>query len=287
MWPLNPDGFEPDVRPDEDATSGDSWMFVSVGRQMICIAEQGVPRPITADELRWVDVEIHARHYLGRFRGRPCFALQAEGRAPDGYALTDLRGWLGRVEPAVFYIAGRAQQVIDWHDTHRYCGRCGVETGDHPEDRAKICPECGLVNYPRLSPSIIVLVHRGEELLLARNANWPANMYSTLAGFVEAGESIEQTVHREVEEEVGLKVQNLRYLGSQSWPFPNSLMLGFHAEYAGGDIVCQEGEIADARWFRADDLPNVPPGTAISRWLIDDFIAGLAQATSHSTGKPR
>lgn len=277
MWPLTPDGFEPEVRPDEDAASGDSWMFVSVGRQMICIAEQGVPRPITADELRWVDVEIHARHYLGRFRGTPCFALQAEGQVPEGYALTDLRGWLGRVEPAVFYIAGRAQQVIDWHDTHRFCGRCGVATEDHPEDRAKICPECGLVNYPRLSPSIIVLVHRGEELLLARNANWPTNMYSTLAGFVEAGESIEQTVHREVEEEVGIKVQNLRYLGSQSWPFPNSLMLGFHAEYASGDIVCQEGEIADARWFRPDDLPNVPPGTAISRWLIDDFIAGLGR----------
>ena len=109
-------------------------------------------------------------------------------------------------------------------------------------------------------------------MLLARNARWPTGMYSTLAGFVEVGESIEQTVHREVQEEVGIQVDNLRYLGSQSWPFPNSLMLGFHAEYAGGDIVCQQSEIAEARWFRVDDLPNVPPATAISRWLIDDFI---------------
>ena len=109
-------------------------------------------------------------------------------------------------------------------------------------------------------------------MLLARNANWPTGFYSTLAGFVEPGESVEQTLHREVLEEVGIRVKNLRYLGSQSWPFPNSLMLGYHADYEGGDIVCQEGEIADAQWFRYDNLPNVPPGTAISRWLIDAFI---------------
>ena len=146
---------------------------------------------------------------------------------------------------------------------------------DHGSDRARVCSSCGLVCYPRLSPSIIVLVTRGDEMLLARNANWPTNMYSTLAGFVEPGESIEQTVHREVAEEVGIRVRNLRYLGSQSWPFPNSLMLGFHAEYAGGEIVCQESEIADARWFRYDDLPNVPPGTAISGWLMDEFIRAV------------
>lgn len=138
------------------------------------------------------------------------------------------------------------------------------------------CRDCRVINYPRLSPSIIVLVTRGDEMLLARNANWPTNMYSTLAGFVEPGESIEQTVHREVMEEVGLRVRNLRYFGSQSWPFPNSLMLGFHAEYEGGDIVCQPDEIADAQWFSKDTLPQTPPKTAISGWLIDEFIQALA-----------
>jgi NAD+ diphosphatase len=216
--------------------------------------------------------------FLGRFRGRPVYALAASGRAPEGYALVGLRNWLGRVEPSVFYLAGRAQQLIEWYRDHRFCGRCGSEMVDHAFDRAKECEECGLVSYPRLSPSIIVLVHRGEEMLLARNARWPTNMFSTLAGFVEPGESIEQTVHREVLEEVGLRVTNLRYLGSQSWPFPNSLMLGFHAEYAGGDIRCQEGEIAEARWFHHTQLPNVPPATAISRWLIDDFVKSLASA---------
>jgi NAD+ diphosphatase len=172
----------------------------------------------------------------------------------------------------VFYLAGRAQQVIEWHNTHQHCGRCGGAMEDHRADRAKVCSGCGLINYPRIAPSIIVLVTKGEEMLLARNAQWPTGMYSTLAGFVEVGESIEQTVHREVEEEVGLQVDNLNYLGSQSWPFPNSLMLGFHAEYAGGEIICDATEIADAKWFSHDALPNIPPGTAISRWLIDDFI---------------
>jgi NAD+ diphosphatase len=272
MWPLDPDGFEADVRSPAEVDHEQSWMFVAIDGQLVCIAEHGAPRPISGDEYRWLGVEEASRHYLGRFRGRDCFAVEARGRVPEGYALTALRSWLGRVEPAVFYLAGRAQQVVEWHVTHRFCGRCGSEMQDHPEDRAKVCGDCGLANYPRLSPSIIVLITRGEEMLLARNANWPTGMYSTLAGFVEPGESIEQTVHREVAEEVGVRVRNLRYLGSQSWPFPNSLMLGFQAEYDSGEIVCQEGEIADARWFRYDDLPNVPPGTAISRWLIDDFI---------------
>lgn len=272
MWPFQPDGFESGLRPPDDVDQGESWMFVTIGGELACIAERGVPRPLTGDELRWLDVRINARHYLGRFRGRCCFAVDAEGRLPPEYALGGLRAWLGRVEPALFYLAGRATQIVEWHATHRFCGRCGEAMEDHANDRAKVCSSCGLVCYPRLSPSIIVLVTRGDEMLLARNANWPTNMYSTLAGFVEPGESIEQTVHREVEEEVGIRVKNLRYRGSQSWPFPNSLMLGFLAEYDSGEITCQEEEIADARWFRHDELPNVPPGTAISRWLIDDFL---------------
>ena len=175
----------------------------------------------------------------------------------------------------MFYLAGRAQQIVEFHNTHRHCGRCGSETQDHAQDRAKTCPSCGLTSYPRLSPSIIVLVTRGVEMLLARQHQWPERMYSTLAGFVEPGESIEQTVHREVQEEVGVRVQNLRYLGSQSWPFPNSLMLGFHADYAGGEIICEDGEIADARWFHYDALPQLPPPSSISRWLIDAFIEGM------------
>ena len=273
MWPVDPDEFESLLHLPDDHDRSQSWYFICINGQIACISEQGIPRPINADEYRWLDIEILAEHYMGQFRGHACFALEGSGRLPEGYVLAGLREWLGRVEPAIFYLAGRAQQIVAWHNTNQYCGRCGKEMENHPEDRAKTCNDCGLINYPRLSPSIIVLVRLDQEMLLARNASWPLGMYSTLAGFVEPGESIEQTVHREVFEEVAIRVNNVRYLGSQSWPFPNSLMLGFHATYEGGEIVCQDGEIADARWFRFDDLPNVPPATAISRWLIDDFIA--------------
>ncbi len=271
MWPNEPDDFESLLTPPQ-GTSEDAWYFLFLDGQLVSVPSRGMPEPIDGDAFRWLDVQVKCRHYLGEYRGNSCYAVEAEGSIPEGYAASDLRGWLGRVDSPIFYLAGRAQQIIDWHNTHQFCGRCGAQTADHHNDRAKACPACGHIAYPRLSPSIIVLVRRDDEMLLARNANWPTGFYSTLAGFVEPGESVEQTLHREVLEEVGIRVSNLRYFGSQSWPFPNSLMLGYHADYAGGDIVCQEGEIADARWFRFDDMPNVPPPTAISRWLIDAFV---------------
>lgn len=272
MWPNEPDEFVPNHIEPEEAGNEDAWYFVFSRGELICRSNGGVPEPVTADDFRWFDMEVHSKHFLGHYLNRPCYALSASGKAAEGFVSMGLRGLLGRTAQSVFYLAGRAQQVLEWDQTHRYCGRCGTEMQDHHIDRAKQCPDCKLICYPRLSPSIIVLITRGDEMLLARNAAWPTNMYSTLAGFVEPGESIEQTVHREVMEEVGLKVKNLRYFGSQSWPFPNSLMLGFHAEYASGDIVCQDEEIADAQWFKADNLPQIPPKTAISGWLIEEFL---------------
>jgi len=272
MWPYDPDEFESLVTPPAGANHDDAWYFPYIDQQILCVSEHGSVRPIDADAFRWLQIEVDAEIYLGHYRGRSCFAVAARGSSQEGFALMDLRGWLGRVDASLFYLAGRAKQLVDWHLDHAFCGRCGAAMEDHPQDRARTCGRCSLISYPRLSPSIIVLIRRGQDMLLARNARWPTGMFSTLAGFVEPGESIEQTVHREVMEEVGLKVTRLRYLGSQSWPFPNSLMLGFHADYAGGEILCQEREISEARWFPHDDLPDVPPGTAISRWLIDAFI---------------
>lgn len=272
MWPHEPDEFDAAHIPPDDADHGEAWYFVFSRGELIVKSVQGTPEPVTADDFRWFDMEVSSKHFLGHYLNRPCFALAASGRPAEGYSAVGLRGLLGRTAQSLFYLAGRAQQVIEWHQTHQFCGRCGTPMQDHPSDRAKQCPSCGLINYPRLAPSIIVLVTKGEEMLLARNAAWPTGMYSTLAGFVEAGESIEQTVHREVFEEVGLRVKDLEYFGSQSWPFPNSLMLGFHAEYAGGEIVCQDDEIADAQWFKPDNLPQIPPKTAISGWLIQEFI---------------
>ena len=282
MFQTSPSRFVSEVAPPDGLDLGEALYFVCLGDEMLSISEQGVPRPVTADEFRWVDLAVDYKHYLGRWESRACFALAATGRPPEGFASTGLRAWLGRVEPDFFYLAGRAKQIVEWHRQHRFCGRCGTATEDHATDRAKHCPNCGLTIYPRLSPSIIVLVRKGEHMLLARNVAWPTTMFSTLAGFVEPGESIEQTVHREVAEEVGIEVTNLRYLGSQSWPFPNSLMLGFHADYTSGEFVFHDGEIAEARWFHYRELPNVPGGTAISRWLINAFIDEMTAAEKNT-----
>ena len=213
-------------------------------------------------------------HYLGDLGGTPVFAeeVDPEAEEPEGYEFDSLWSFLSTVDMNVFYLIGRAKQIIEWHQHHHYCGACGEVTSTAPLDRSRKCDSCNIAFYPRLSPSIIVLVYRGEEILLAKNAQARANFYSTLAGFVEPGESIEETVHREVFEEVGIRVKNLSYFSSQSWPFPNSLMLGFHAEYDSGEIVIQEDEIADAQWFHYTELPNKPAMMSISGWLIDDFI---------------
>ena len=271
MWPFDPDGFDSRLAPPE-GTSDDAWYFVFLGGKLLSAANQSGPGPIDGDAFRWLGVETLSQHYLGELGLHSCYAVDAAGEVPEGYSAGDLYGWLGRVESPMFYLAGRAHQIVEWHNSHRFCGVCGAATRDHAADRAKQCTSCGHIVYPRLSPSIIVLIRRGDEALMARNANWPEGFYSTLAGFVEPGESVEQTLHREVAEEVGVRVTNLRYMGSQSWPFPNSLMLGYHADYLDGEIVCQDGEIADAQWFRHDDMPNVPPKAAISRWLIDAWL---------------
>ena len=274
MWPTDPDELDAHHVAPDGADHGEAWYFVFCRGELVVKSSQSGPEPVTADEFRWFDMEVRSKHFLGHYLNRPCFALEAHGNPAEGYAAVGLRALLGRTSPSLFYLAGRAQQVLEWDSTHQFCGRCGTAMLDHSHDRARECPDCGLINYPRLSPSIIVLVTRGDEMLLARNAAWPNGMYSTLAGFVEPGESIEQTVHREVFEEVGLRLGRLHYFGSQSWPFPNSLMLGFHAEYASGEIVCQQEEIADAQWFTADNLPQIPPKTAISGWLIQEFVDG-------------
>lgn len=279
-WPVAPDAFESLPVAPENAEADDALYFAFADDEILCVSEGGVPRPVTRDEFRWLDVQVSWKHYLGRWQQRSCYALAVHGQVPEGFARVGLRAWLGRVDPAFFYLAGRAKQIVEWRRDHAHCGRCATPMQEHETDRAMRCPRCGLMSYPRISPSIIVLVRRGEEMLLARNARWPTGMFSTLAGFVEPGESIEQTVHREVMEEVGIAVTNLRYLGSQSWPFPNSLMLGFHADYASGDIVCATDEIADARWFHYGRPPNVPPSTAISGWLIDAFVAQMRDAAA-------
>lgn len=172
--------------------------------------------------------------------------------------------------------------MLEWDRAHRFCGVCGTATELQATERARICPACKHTAYPRISPAMMALVWRSrgadKELLLARAPHFVLGMYSALAGFVEPGESLEECVVREVAEEVGVTVANLRYFGSQSWPFPHSLMVAFTAEWVGGEIVRQESEIEAAAWFAIDALPNIPPRFSISGHLIRDTVAALRDA---------
>lgn len=216
-------------------------------------------------------------HFLGMLGDTPCWAVDVpHGHDPADGAAMDLFSYFGRAPELDWLVAGRAVQLVDWARTHRFCGRCGTPTEVAPGERAMRCPSCNHTAFPRLAPAIITLITRGDEALLARGVTFRAPMYSTLAGFVEAGESMEDAVHREVLEEVGVHIKNVRYWGSQPWPFPHSLMLGFHCEWASGEINIDPKEIVDAQWFHRDSLPNIPPRISIARKLIDAWLAGEA-----------
>ena len=179
--------------------------------------------------------------------------------------------------PALMALAGRAAQVLEWDRAHRFCGVCGTPTELHASERSRICPACKHPAYPRISPAMMALVWRGRELLLARAPHFPPGMHSALAGFVEAGETLEECVVREVAEEVGVQVADVRYFGSQSWPFPHSLMVAYTAQWTGGEVVAQESEIESADWFDIDDLPKIPPRFSIAGHLIRDTVAALRE----------
>ncbi len=195
--------------------------------------------------------------------------LARDARAPEGFGFRSLRSFFGRMDEALLAVAGRAYQIADWSRSHQYCGVCAAAMTRLDGERAMKCA-CGHVSYPRIAPAMMVLVKRGPQLLLGHRVDAPPGRYTTFAGFLEAGESVEEAVHREVHEEVGVRVKDLRYFASQSWPIGGSLMLAFTAEYAGGDIVCDRTEISEARWFGPGDaLPDFPPKESVARALIE------------------
>ncbi len=243
----------------------------------------GVAQLPTLDELTGLD-PAHAQ-MVGLLDGVSCLSLHwPRGRAaPQGFEFVGLRGLWARLDETLFGIAGRANQLAHFASTHRFCGRCGAATTRDAADRSIRCAACALVNYPRISPAIITLVRRGDEALLANSGRFPVAFFSTLAGFSEVGESLEETLVREVHEEVGVRVDNVRYFGSQPWPFPHSLMIGFTADWVSGEVVPDGKEIKEARFFRADALPRIPPRASIARRLIDAWVKDV---TGHETSGP-
>jgi NAD+ diphosphatase len=262
--------FVPSLGRPAKVSADSLWFVVRRGEVLVRETTQGPAVPRLA-ELDGVDPD--GAHYLGSLGNVDCFALVLEeGDAPAGTTFTGLRPLNGRIEDDVFWVAGRALQIVEWDTTHRFCGRCGVPTEPLPGERAKRCPACGLLAYPRIAPAVIVRVTRGEEILLARGRRFAEAIYSVLAGFVDPGESLEETVVREIREEAGIDVTDVRYWGSQSWPFPHSLMVGFTASWADGDIRIDEEELVDAGWFTRDALPQLPMTFSIARALIDQWV---------------
>jgi NAD+ diphosphatase len=252
-----------------------AWFLVHPKGLVVRRAGDSLDLP-TDDDAASLGVKDSDAHELGPLGDARAVAAPVDDgslAAPlDVGKLRDIYPLLG---DARFALAGRATQVVEWAATHSFCGRCATRTVRESAERCMRCPACGLLAYPRIAPAVIVLVRRGDEALLARGARFPGRFYSTLAGFVEIGESLEETIAREVREEVGIEVKSSRYFGSQPWPFPHSLMVGFFAEWVSGDIRPDGTEIIDARWFRADALPDVPPRLSIARHLIDAWVADV------------
>ena len=269
-----PAGFEPGVGPRQQF-SDDALCFVWRDDRLLVRVSKLPTLPTWAD-VAPMDID-GPRFYFGEYAGVECVAIRVSGDFPEpsGWQWRGLRSLFLLLPDGHLALAGRAFQIAEWDRSHRFCGRCGTPTLDKPNERGKECPACGLVVYPRISPAMMVLVTRGQELLLARANRFPAAMFSALAGFVEPGESIEECIHREVREEVGIDVDHLEYFASQSWPFPHSLMIAFTAQYAGGEMRPCDDEIAEANWFTLDALPQLPGPVSISRQLIDATIAKL------------
>ncbi len=265
---VTPQSFVPGILPDAAAV-GAPLAFVVHKARILILADSGTLAPAA---LAFTLFEAEAeKHYLGRLGQQPCWllSLAEEKPLPPGLAWQGLRGLFGTASAEELNLLTRALQIAEWSLSHRYCGSCGEKTVAAPGERAKTCPACGFTAYPRLSPAIMVLVTRGRELLLARSTRFKVPLWSALAGFVEPGESLEDTLHREVREEVGISVRELSYFGSQSWPFPHSLMIAFTAAYDSGDLQPDGDEIAEAGWFPPEGLPPLPSSASIARFLIE------------------
>jgi NAD+ diphosphatase len=254
---------------------GPSWWFIFSDRKLLLTIEdvsfsipllENGPGEITFEPLR--------TQYLGLLGGTDCYAaeLPKDLDPPGGMVFKGLRALFGSLGEPWYRVAFLAAHLVEWDRTTLFCGQCGAENCRKSDTRAKECPKCGLLTFPRISPAVIVSVERDDKLLLARSNRFVTGFYSVLAGFVEPGETIEETVRREIKEEVGIDVRNIRYFGSQPWPFPDSLMIGFTAEYEKGEILIDAEEIVDAGWYGAHELPQIPDKLSIARRLIDWFV---------------
>jgi len=266
--------FEPGhIPPPPDGQP--AWWLILAGSKLLVDADNLPPRAADAAGL---GLALGPAHYLGLWQGRPSYtawALEEEAAAPAGLAWHGLYGLFLGWPQDLFALGARAKQILTWERRNRFCGACGQPMQEAPDERARRCPLCGLTAYPRISPAVIVAVEREGRLLLARSPRFPAGRMSVLAGFVEPGETLEGCVAREVAEEVGVQVAGIRYFASQPWPFPDSLMIAFTCQWAGGEISIDGREIVEAGWYGPEQMPAIPPDSTIARRLINHVLGGV------------
>jgi NAD+ diphosphatase len=246
------------------------WFIFSMNKLLIKNDELGIPYSRSLKELNLSPLRMQ---YLGTLQEQPCYSAEVspDTIAPEGMSFRELMSLYGVLDEDIYLLAGRAVQIVRWDQQHQYCGRCGHKTETLQGERAKKCPACGFISYPRLSPATITAVLKDNKILLTHYAAFRGNMHTIIAGFVEPGETLEECVKREIQEEVGIQVKNIKYFKSQPWPYPNSLMIGFTAEYESGEISVDNTEISEAAWYDLNSLPELPPKMSIAREIIDWF----------------
>lgn len=266
--------FKPEISLNKINNIDDIW-FIFKGNKLIFKSLNDK----TLSHTKFSDIEnlypyLNRKYPIGSLGNKKffCGEIISDISLPDTLKEITLREAGSYLDEVLFSMAGKAFQILDWDSKSNFCGRCGSKTKHKDDERAKICPNCNFIDYPRTSPAIIVAVIKDGKLLLAHNAGFKGDMYSLVAGFVDSNETLEDCVRREVFEEINIKVKNIKYITSQSWPFPNSLMLGFLAEYSSGEINVDGVEISDANWFDRDNLPTLPPKFSIARKIIDKYI---------------
>lgn len=275
------DQYQALIVPPADRSEPALWFAFHRGELLIAQSESKARLPHCRD-LSELGLSSVRSLYLGTYGDKHCYVseLAHADTLPDGHELQGLRAVFGIVDEKLALLAGRAFQIMEWDRNHQYCSRCGTPTEARREERSRVCPKCKYTTYPPISPAIMILITRGREILLARKKEWPQGRFSALAGFVEPGETLEDTVRRETREEVGVEITNLRYFGSQPWPFPHQLMIAFTADYASGEVTPDGVEIEEARFFDAEQLPNLPAGISISRRMINAVTTKLARGES-------
>lgn len=248
--------FSEDITP-----TADDFLFIfNENRELYLDDDKKLPKSLDKFNVNYC-------LYIGDYKEKRAFAINVDSNE-SFYPLREVYEF----NHDLYHIAGKAVLVNDWYKSFQFCGRCGTPNKLDEKDMMMKCPNCGQNHYPHISPAIIVAIRKGDELLMAKHSYHDDIRYALIAGFVEPGESVEEAVHREVLEEVGVKIKNLQYQRSQSWPFPDSLMLGFTAEYESGDIKVDGDEIVRAQWFKKDEIIRYGSDISISDWLIQEFI---------------